>query len=132
MNLPDGSPVARAIADGFSNGNEQYNEATEPQRQRYDMAANAVISHLVRSTNEQIDAFSRIIDPVGYYEMHPLRIAKAREAARSIVKCLWLGPEQEALASVKDDDPTAMMRLATEVRDHVDIDWDGDDEREGP
>ena len=36
--------VKRAIADGFSNGNEQYDDATEPQRFRYDMAADAVLA----------------------------------------------------------------------------------------
>lgn len=36
--------LARAIADGFTNGYEQYDEATEAQRFRYDMAADAVLS----------------------------------------------------------------------------------------
>ena len=36
--------IKRAIADGFSNGCEQYDEASEMQRLRYDMAAQAVFS----------------------------------------------------------------------------------------
>ena len=40
--------VAHAIAYGFSNGNEQYAMATEHQRDRYDMAADAVRALLSR------------------------------------------------------------------------------------
>lgn len=40
--------LARAIADGFTNGNEQYDEATEPQQHRYDMAAYAAIAALLK------------------------------------------------------------------------------------
>lgn len=36
--------MRRAIADGFSNGNEQYDEASEAQRMRYDAAANAALA----------------------------------------------------------------------------------------
>jgi len=45
--------VARAIADGFSNGCEQYDEATEAQRDRYDMAADGVLAALSRPTPGQ-------------------------------------------------------------------------------
>lgn len=36
--------IARAIADGFSNGNEQFEEASAPQQERYIEAARAVQS----------------------------------------------------------------------------------------
>lgn len=35
--------LREAIADGFSNGNEQYDDASEPQQRRYDMVAYAVV-----------------------------------------------------------------------------------------
>ncbi|MBP7704143.1 MAG: hypothetical protein KA105_02520 [Caulobacter sp.] len=38
--------VARSIADGFTNGNELYDEATAGQRDRYDRAADAVLAAL--------------------------------------------------------------------------------------
>ena len=38
----DVGAIARAIADGFSNGNEQFDEASEPQRQRFIAAARSV------------------------------------------------------------------------------------------
>lgn len=41
---PDREDLKFAIADGFSNGNEQYAQASEAQRQRYDMAADAILS----------------------------------------------------------------------------------------
>ncbi len=44
--VPDRGAVARAIADGLSAGCEQYDEATDAQRFRYDMAADAVLSLL--------------------------------------------------------------------------------------
>lgn len=96
MNLSDGSPLARAIASGFTNGYETYDDMNEALRLKMDMAANAVVAHLIQSTNAQMDAFSRIIDPTAYYEMNDYQMAKARETARSIVKCLWMGSEPES------------------------------------
>ena len=46
---PDREAVARAIADGFSNGCEPYAEATETQRLRYDMAADTILALLSAS-----------------------------------------------------------------------------------
>jgi hypothetical protein len=38
--------LREAVADGFTNGNEQYDDATDPQQHRYDMAVYAVIKKL--------------------------------------------------------------------------------------
>lgn len=40
----DRDRIRRAIADGFSNGNEQYDDADPAQQERFDMAADAVLA----------------------------------------------------------------------------------------
>jgi hypothetical protein len=50
--------VARAVADGFSNGNEQYDEATAAQQDRYDMAARAAIKAALPLIAEEMAGIS--------------------------------------------------------------------------
>lgn len=48
--------IARAIADGFSNGNEQYDDADADQKLRYDMAADAVLNLRLQPSGETREA----------------------------------------------------------------------------
>jgi hypothetical protein len=54
--------LKRAIADGFNNGYEQYDDLTATQRQRFDMAADAVLNLRPQPSGETREAVARIVE----------------------------------------------------------------------
>lgn len=71
----------RAIADGFSNGNEQYDDASPAQQARYDMAADAILSALQPAvTDEAVRAAARAISSLG---PHGTPLHREKDIARA-------------------------------------------------
>ncbi len=76
----DRDRTKRAIADGFSNGYEPYDQASEMQRLCYDMAADAVLALRTEQVRVAREAFEDVIRRAETYEH--IRLAGKTPAAR--------------------------------------------------